>query len=229
MKLNYKYKNKIWNSISIEMKLNSKYTGLNMKSRKKGVVRYADNPFWYQPNGEKGIDTTIKVGSKKIVVAAGANVDSKTGEITHHSGIHVTNTIDKEEFVKIYTKNIKLIFELKPSTQKVLQYILSQIQSNKDADGIYISWFGTENYLSEANIKISRSAFHNALKELLEKQFLAESAEPNMFWFNPHLFFNGNRMIFVNEYKMKQSQEDEKRNEWGFLPKPEQTEIKEEF
>ena len=38
---------------------------------------------------------------------------------------------------------------------------------------------------------------------MMQKGFLAESTKPNLFWFNPNLFFNGDRMIFVREYRKK--------------------------
>jgi hypothetical protein len=39
------------------------------------------------------------------------------------------------------------------------------------------------------------------MRELIEKKFLAESEEPNRYWINPHLVFNGTRMAFINEYR----------------------------
>jgi hypothetical protein len=50
---------------------------------------------------------------------------------------------------------------------------------------------------------LKRPSFQRALKELLEKGFIAESTRPSMFWFNPNLFFNGDRMTFIHEYRRK--------------------------
>ena len=38
---------------------------------------------------------------------------------------------------------------------------------------------------------------------MLDKGFIAESEHPNFYWINPHLFFNGDRMVFINEYRKK--------------------------
>ena len=45
------------------------------------------------------------------------------------------------------------------------------------------------------------------MKELLEKKFIAEAVQPHKFWINPHLFFNGDRMTFIREYRIKTEKE----------------------
>lgn len=166
----------------------------SVPSRKKGVQAYPANPFWD--------DTTVKIGSKRITVTGGAYV-SDQGEEIRHGGIHVVREVDESEFLKLYTKNVRVIFDLKPTTQRVLQYLMTELQRTPNADAIYLAWIGADEYFSEHDLKVSRASFHRALKELLDKGFLAESTKPNMFWFNPNLFFNGNRMAFVHEYRRK--------------------------
>jgi hypothetical protein len=48
------------------------------------------------------------------------------------------------------------------------------------------------------------------MRELIEKKFLAESEEPNRYWINPHLVFNGTRMAFINEYRRSGKQAPQK-------------------
>lgn len=169
-------------------------------TRKKGVLAYPDNPFW-EP-------TEVKVGSRVVRVAGGMHVSAE-GESVQHSGIHIVESVDKDEFVKLYTKNVKAIFDLKPTTQRVLQYLMVELQKIPNSDAVYLAWVGAEEYFSEVDLKVSRASFHRALKELLEKGFIAESTKPNMFWFNPHLFFNGNRMTFIKEYRVKEKSPSE--------------------
>jgi hypothetical protein len=88
---------------------------------------------------------------------------------------------------------------------------MQTLQKTPNAEGVYLSWFRADEYFSEEDVNMSRASFHRAMKELLQKEFIAESLDPNMFWFNPNLFFNGNRMTFVNEYrKIKNAKEREK-------------------
>ncbi len=163
-------------------------------SRKKGVQAFPENPFWK--------DTKVKIGTKRITVTGGAYI-SDGGEEVKHGGIHVVRDVDESEFLKVYTKNVRAIFDLKPTSQRVLQYLMVELQKTPNADAVYLAWVGVEEYFSENDIEVSRSAFQRALKELIEKGFIAESTRPAMFWFNPNLFFNGNRMSFVHEYRRK--------------------------
>ena len=166
----------------------------DIRSRKKGVTVYKENPFW-EP-------TEIKMGKKIIRVAGGLHI-SNDGEGIKHSGIHIIEHVDKDEFVKLYTKNIKAFFDVKPSTQKVLQVILSVVQKSPGTDAIYLPFFEVQDYSKKNNLQISKASFHNSLKEMLQKGFLAEAEAPNKYWINPHLFFNGDRMTFIREYRLR--------------------------
>lgn len=180
----------------------------NTPSRKKGIVAYAQNPFWQT--------TEVQVGSKLIRVAGGQHINDD-GESVSHSGIHVIKEVDETEFLKIYTKNVRAIFDLKPTSQRVLQYLMTELQKTPNADGIYLAWVGANEYFQENQLDVSRASFQRALKELLDKGFIAESIKPNMFWFNPNLFFNGNRMTFVSEYRRKpisNSKSEEEQLNW---------------
>lgn len=167
------------------------------KSQKEGVVVYRENPFW-EPY-------EIKIGPRFVRIAGGTHI-SDEGEAIKHSGIHIIEEKDEDEFIKLYTRNMKAFFDLKPTTQKVLTAVLDAVQRSPNADSIYLHWFNVEAYSSQSNLKISRTSFHNALKEMIKKGFLAEAEEPNRYWINPHLFFNGNRMVFIREYRRKGQQ-----------------------
>lgn len=162
---------------------------------KKGVSVYKENPFW-EPQ-------EVKVGTKLIRIAGGVHI-STNGESITHSGIHQIKEVDETQFVKIYTQNIKAFFDIKPSTQKVLMAILNIVQKTPNVDSIYLNWFEVEDYSKQYDLKISERSFYNAMKELLKKGFIAESEKINQYWINPHLFFNGNRMVFIKEYQKKE-------------------------
>lgn len=166
-----------------------------VKARKKGVTVYAKNPFWKPYE--------VSIGTRKVTIAGGLVTNPDTGETMHHAGVHRVEFVDEDKFVKIFTQNLKVFFGLKPASQKVLQCLLSVLQQNPNADGIHLPWFTVEDFSKENELKISRSSFFNAMKEMLEKGFIAESEHPNFYWINPHLFFNGDRMTFITEYRKK--------------------------
>jgi DNA-binding IclR family transcriptional regulator len=53
--------------------------------------------------------------------------------------------------------------------------------------------------------RIPKSTFFKGMAELLEKGFLAKSANPNMFFLNPAMMWNGDRFRFVQEYQRASS------------------------
>lgn len=162
-------------------------------SRKKGAVAYAKNPFW-KP-------CEVKVGTKKVTIAGGFVSSPETGESVQHAGLHKVEFVDEDKFIKIFTQNLKAFFDLTPASQKVLQCLLATLQENPNAEGIHLPWFTVEDYSKSRDMKISRATFHRALHEMLEKGFIAESEHANFYWINPHLFFNGDRLVFINEYR----------------------------
>jgi hypothetical protein len=184
----FKYGGKMDNKNIVDTKISSRVT-----SRKKGVVVYSKNPFW-QPY-------QVKVGKKKITIAGGLLTNHESGEAIHHAGIHRVELVDETKFVKIFTQNLKVFFDLGLASQKVLQCLLATLQENKNADGIHLPWFTVEDHSKAHNLKISRTTFHRGLREMLKKGFIAESEHPNFYWINPNLFFNGDRMTFISEYR----------------------------
>ena len=155
-------------------------------------MAYRENPFWSE--------TKVEVKGKRVTVGTGAYV-TEDGERIEAAGIHKVEKVDSEQFVKLYTGKMRAIFELKPSAQKVLQYLISEIQKTPNVDGVYLNWFSAEQYISENEIgNMSRTSFQRAMNELVEKRFIAPSHLAHMFWFNPAIMWNGNRMRFVEEY-----------------------------
>ena len=61
-------------------------------------------------------------------------------------------------------------------------------------------WF--DDGLNGRALDMSDRTFHNGLKELIAKGFLKPKL-PNQFWVNPALFFKGDRVAFLREYRVK--------------------------
>lgn len=174
------------------------------KSRK---VKYNGNPFiddelLLQLSGLKNVRYTQQ--------SRNAIVDTATGEY-EPATLQVIKTIkaDKEKFVKLYTTHLRVFFELTANSNKLLQYIFHKVQTEaKDTDQIYINYTDADEFYTNHNLKISESAFFKGLKELVEKQFLAYSIKTNIFYINPKLFFNGDRVEFITTFE-KDKQEVE--------------------
>jgi len=132
--------------------------------------------------------------------------DIKTGEITHTSLLHQVQHLDEEHFVKIFAAGVKAMFELSGTAMKVFNIVLENYQNEKMTGGytdtVDLFWF--DSGLSGYSFGISEDVFNRGLRELIDKRFLAPRM-PNNYWVNANLFFKGDRVIFIKEYR-KQSQ-----------------------
>lgn len=135
-------------------------------------------------------------------------VDPLTGEVQAVTSIHTVEEKDDQNFVKVFADGIKASFGLTRTAHRVFQAVLEEYQetpmTNGYADSIYLHFF--DGGLSGRMITppMSEKTFQRGLKELMEKEFLAPRSA-NMFWVNPALFFKGNRVAFIKEYRRKSS------------------------
>jgi len=75
------------------------------------------------------------------------------------------------------------------------------------ADAIELFWFGDG--IEGRDVGMKEDTFKKGLRELLDKSFLAPKS-PNSFWVNSALFFKGDRVLFIKEYRRrKPSAQDE--------------------
>ena len=131
-----------------------------------------------------------------------AIIDTTTGEVEDVAEIVSVHRVDNEQFVKIFTSNLKQFFNLKPTTYRMVQVLLHQLGRARDRDTVYLNVSVAEQYfISTDQNPISKASYYNAMRELIKKGFIAESTNPNLYWINPALFFNGDRVRFVKEYR----------------------------
>lgn len=145
------------------------------------------------------------VTSKERRVSAGMRselVDPDTGEVRAMSTIHRVKQVDDAEFVKVFADGVKAMYDLSRAGTRVFQAILDEYQSTKMnggyADAIYLNWF--DDGLCGRNIGMSEKTFNRGLKELLINRFLAPKSS-NLYWVNPALFFKGDRVALIREYR----------------------------
>ena len=161
------------------------------KSRKKGVLKYDRNPFWDS--------TSIKTRGKRVTVEEGTYLNGE-GEARDLAGIHVTQRLDRGEFVKVYTNELKHLLGLRPTALKVLVYMLHEVQNTPNSDSLYLAWQMAEKYFAEQEIRIGRTAYQAALLQLIQREVIAESTLPYYYWLNPRFYWNGDRYSFWRTY-----------------------------
>ena len=152
----------------------------------------------------------VKANAKRRYVRTATSqelVDPATGEVKAVSMIHTVEEKDDAEFVKVFADGVKAAFGLGSAGAKVFQAVLEAYQSEKMtggyADCVNLMWF--DNGLNGASIGMSERTFNRGLKELLEKEFIAPKM-PNVYWVNSALFFKGDRVAFVKEYRRRPAQ-----------------------
>ena len=133
-------------------------------------------------------------------------VDPTTGEVRAVSMIHTVDEKDDAEFVKVFAEGVRAAFGLRSAGAKVFQAVLQAYEAVKMTggyvDSVNLYWFGEG--LNGQSIGMSEFTFQRGLKELLAKDFLRPK-QPNVYWVNPALFFKGDRVAFVREYRRRAS------------------------
>lgn len=160
------------------------------------TIRHKKNPFMKRMGGMKTKVRRVTVNRDKAIV------DTKTGEMEEAVEVVQVRTVDGDQFVKLFTSNLKQFFNLKPSTYRMVQVLLHQLSRTLDKDQVYLNLNVAERYFTDTDQKpMSKPTFYAALRELVEKEFIAPSQDAGQYWINPSLFFNGDRVRFVKEYR----------------------------
>lgn len=174
------------------------------KKKEKGVsalaTRYAENPFIkseaeYARNKKR----TVVAGGKAVVDMGTGEIESTTAEVV------TTHEVDPEQFIKLYTAELKSLFSLTASAMKLFQVLLKQVQNRKDSDTILLNINIMQKYFEELEVKpISKPTFYRCMNEMINKGFIAPAAtSKDLFYINPNLFFNGDRLKIVKEFHIK--------------------------
>lgn len=140
-----------------------------------------------------GLGTESKLKKKNIMVGHTSNIllNKDTGEIEGHTVIMKSETKDTEQFIKFYMENLKLFFSLSQRSMKVLAYVMSVTRANNDT--VYFDMEDCKDYTGIA----SKTTVISGLSELISNEFLAVSSKKYLYFINPSIFFNGNRVSFI--------------------------------
>lgn len=151
--------------------------------------------------------------TKRRLVKSGRSedlVNPATGEITGVAAIHQIEERDDAEFVKVFAAGVAATYELTKTAQRVFQVVLDQYQrtpmSRGYADSVELFWFG--NGINGRDAGMSERTWMRGLKELLEKRFLYPKTTSS-YWTNPALFFKGDRVLFIKEYRRRKPTEQD--------------------
>lgn len=167
-------------------------------SHSKRGLRYGKNPFLEE------VSAKTKTGVKRITDKTGTKmmvVSGATGEIVAPAGFWQYQEVDRTQFVKLFFNGVKAFKDLSGAGLKVFELLYLHVQANIGKDEVWLTFLSVDQSVSP----ISKAVFYRGMKEMLEKEFIAESLSPGMYYLNPDFLWNGDRLAFVKEYRIKGS------------------------
>lgn len=126
-------------------------------------------------------------------------VNQSTGEV---HGTHVTTykRVDGEQFIKLFTANIALTFDLSAAgikTFNVLMWVVQHQAISKDL--VVLDHMMLDDFIEAQSrpLKLSLATFKRGLNELEKSQIIAKSLRKSFYYINPNFVFNGDRIAFT--------------------------------
>jgi hypothetical protein len=113
---------------------------------------------------------------------------------------------EKEKFIKVFVDDLAPFLGLNTNGHKVLYYVFTKLEMGKDF--IYFDYDEAKSFTkikSDANIV-------RGISDLIKNNLIARTKKTYMYFINPTVFFNGDRINFVKSIRRKKdkSYKDEK-------------------
>jgi hypothetical protein len=139
-------------------------------------------------------------------------MNSETGEFTDVAEVRRVRVVDSERFVKLFVSQLHVFFDLKPGTVRLMTALIDELSHRKyiNGDQIYLNYSRACDYFEKKGAKApAKPTFFSAMAEMTEKGFVAPSVDQNLWFINPAIFFNGDRIRFVTELRKKKSKHEQ--------------------
>ena len=136
-----------------------------------------------------------KNGVQNILVANG------TGEVIGESRLFRYKTVDTEQFTKIFTKRVAAIFDMTKPASRVFAYLQNVLPVGKDE--LYFDIIECKEFTGYTSV----TSIWAGVKWLIENEFIARNRKTNFLFINSTIFFNGDRVAFV-EVLTKRKKDD---------------------
>lgn len=163
------------------------------------VERFKTNPFL------EGMIIPVKgkqVRLSKLGREDNVLINQSTGEV---HGTHVTTykSVDSEQFVKLFTANIALTFDLQSAGIKTLTVVIWMLQNHAIAkDEIALDQIVLDDFLEahqdrKPPMSLSIATLKRGITELEKAQIIAKTVRKGWYFINPNFIFNGDRIAFT--------------------------------
>jgi len=153
---------------------------------------------------EGGVVKKYKSASSYDQRAVLQAVDPKTGEVLGHTSFIRQIEVDEEKFTKFYLSNFSAFFDLKTSAIKVFGHILNQLRPGED-----MFLFFVKDCIKYTGYKTSKPIYEG-LSHLVSSEIIARGRADNIYFINPLIVFNGNRVTFARSYVKRKKEVNKK-------------------
>lgn len=175
--------------------------------------RYEENPF----ASEEGFRIPIKNKSEVIQTDGPASLTVGDEQIAV-AQIRRIKMVDSDPFVKLFTAELDRFFDLTPTALRIVTVLIQDIGKIRlgQGDQVYLTEKSLGETLNRHRLKPPSSAsYYRAMDELISKGFVAPSTNHPLYFINPAIFFNGDRVRFVTEIRRRRSSKTEQLEEHG--------------
>ncbi|MFG6547388.1 MULTISPECIES: hypothetical protein [unclassified Sulfitobacter] len=197
----------------------------------KAFTAHKENPFLVSIMDE-GFSVSVR-NTQQLKDEVAYNY--KTGEVGGALTIGVTQMVDREQFVKLFSADITTMLGLSPTAARIFFVLINEVQKVKDSDKVYLSLDIVNDLIEQTAVKmknspikvkpVGKTAFYKAMAELLQHDILAPcKIGRDAYWVNPARLFNGSRIVLGKQYIIEQNEQE------GLnpaLPRPKQMDLSE--
>jgi hypothetical protein len=170
----------------------------NTVKTRRGLTLYDKNPYveiasLSTQEGARRRSLASSDGTKLMITDGEKNLAP--------AGFWQYEEVDKTKFVKLYVNGVKAFKELSKAGTAVFEILYVEMQKTIGRDRVYLSYVGMS-----AEFDLSQATFTRGMRELIDKKFVAPTSSVGWYWVNPDYMWNGDRLAFVKEYRVKRDE-----------------------
>lgn len=146
--------------------------------------------------------THVEVGNKMIMVTQKDHdlIIGPDGDVKGHTILAVRKKVDKAQFMKIYYEAFRNLYDLSKSALRIFGFIAEIVKDTPNKDTFIIDF-----ELCRITTGYSRKTINSALAELIGNRFIARGPNPYIYYLNPTVFFNGDRLTLLESYEVEEN------------------------
>lgn len=137
--------------------------------------------------------TATRTDQKAILQA----VDPNTGEFLGHTTFIRQIEVDEEQFTKIYLSQFSSFWELGKQAIRVFGYIMTKLVPGQD-----MFFFLTDEAIKHTGYA-TKKPIYQGLADLVRAEIIARGPADALYFINPLVAFNGNRVTYAKTYVKK--------------------------